>query len=110
MKVIFKPRQCGKTFEAAKIANDTGAYLVVDNVKQAKLIHKYFETKRFPLTFWELMESRLDGSYVQNIVIDNLDHFIQDLFPHLTIEAVTLTNPYKHKPPFKYRLKPYRKD
>lgn len=88
MKIIIGKRQSGRTLQAIQIANNTGAYLVVHSHHQACLVRD--QTQRFPLSYDELLNGKLRGSYVRNIVIDNLEMFFAHLLPGITIEAVVL--------------------
>ena len=89
MKIIGTERGKGKTTEAVKIANDTGAYLVVHN--QDEVTRLSTKCNRFPITYDELLDGHMKGSFVRNIVIDNIEMFIQRICPGLTIEAITIT-------------------
>lgn len=91
MKVITGPRAAGKTYEAAKIAKETGAYLVVNSMDEASRINN--AAGFFPVTYEELLSNKMVGSRVRKIVIDNLDIFVRSMFPHLEIEAVTISEP-----------------
>lgn len=91
MKLILKPIQGGKTTEAVKLANETGAYLVVANMHMAAHVAHSFDLDRYPVTFAELIEKQLKGSWVRNVVIDNLDECLKWYLGSLKIEGVTLT-------------------
>jgi hypothetical protein len=88
MKVIIGKRQTGRTSQAIRIANRTGAYLAVRNHRAATEVGA--RTNRFPLTHHELSRECLRGSYIRNIVIDDLEEFLLQVLPGLTIEAVVL--------------------
>jgi len=58
-----------------EIANEMGAYLIVRDRQAAKRLSE--QTNRFPVTFEELLDSRMEGSRVRNIVIDDADEFLR---------------------------------
>lgn len=98
MDVIKKARRMGKTTEAAKLSNETGAYLVVINRDHAKELNSSGKTKRNPVTFDEFRQDNMRGSFVRNIVIDDFDIFIQQelsnifsQFSGLKIEGISFT-------------------
>ena len=89
MKILRKGRRTGKTTEAIKVANETGAYLVVHSKEEAKRVSD--DTDRFPITYSELLKGKMEGSFVRNIVIDNLEVFLQRALPGVKIELITTT-------------------
>ncbi len=91
MKVIVTIPQAGKTTEAIEIARQTKAYLVVRDRTEAKRIYSKNPDIKFPITFEELLSDKVRGLKSRNIVIDNLDMFIQRVLPLCKVEAVTLT-------------------
>ncbi len=97
-RLIHRARRGGKTTEAVKLAIQTGAYLIVPNRNEALRLSKEFPELRFPITWNEFLQSRMQGSFVRKVVIDNLDQCIQQMFP-FTIEAVTMSTPLDRKNP-----------
>jgi len=75
MKTFKAPRQGGKTRLAVEAANACGGYLVVKNKQEAKRVFHNFKLDRFPITYKDVFEG-MKGSYVRNIVIDNMDDFV----------------------------------
>lgn len=95
MKTIYKSRAGGKTRDAVKIAVAYDAYLVVDNDKQASLLHQEFHEHglRMPVSFSEFASTKMQGSWIKKVVIDNADALLRQLFPGLDILAITITDP-----------------
>ena len=92
MKLMYTGIRMGKTTEAIRLANETGAYLVVRSRDEALRVSKLNPSpNRFPVTFQEILEQRMRGSFVRNIVIDNVDLFIQRIVGDLLIEGITIS-------------------
>lgn len=91
MKFLIKPRRGGKTVDAVKLANETGAYLVVRNQNWAREVDQLYKPNRFPVTYADVLEGRMRGSFVRNIVIDDVDAFIQYACMGLIVEACTMS-------------------
>jgi len=72
-------RGTGKTKRAVELAMATGAYLVVRNRDEAHRLSQEYPKLRFPVTFQELKDTRMQGSFVRNIVIDDLEDFKNQL-------------------------------
>lgn len=94
MKVMYSGRQFGKTTEIIKKAHATGSYIVVATRKDAQRISKHAEDLginiRFPVTWEELVSAGYSTGFVKDIVIDDLDRIIQNLFQQ-KIHLVTMT-------------------
>lgn len=95
-ELIYGARRFGKTTRAIEIVNKRGGYLVVTDRKQA--IDANAKTERFPITFDELLKTKMRGSFVRNIVIDNFDVLLErelekafSFLSKLKVEAVTFT-------------------
>lgn len=97
MQVICRGKQTGKTEEAIRIASSTGAYLVVISRAEAQRVSALADQMRLPIrhpvTADELAMNQMRKSWVRNVVIDNAELVLARIFSHLTIEAVTLTQP-----------------
>lgn len=88
MKLINRSRHSEKTKDAVRIANETGAYLIVRDSYAALEISNF--TNRFPVTYAEFFDSnRMKASRVRNIVIDDIDCLIEYMTRGLKIEAMT---------------------
>lgn len=88
MKIINKVRGAGKTTEAIKVANETGAYLVVHSDGEAKRIAD--NCNRFPITYQELVNPS-GRNYGSKVVIDNINIFLSWLIRDKVI-AFTITS------------------
>jgi hypothetical protein len=80
-------RAIGRTTDMVKLANETGAYLVVRDRNAAMRLQDVCE--RFPVTYSELMQDRMRGSMVRNIVIDDADALLKYILSPLTIEGIS---------------------
>lgn len=84
----------GKTEEAIKLANKTGAYLLVANRMEAnRIAHR---CDRHPVTLDEILDRQMRGSFVKNMVVDNADWILQTFLFHQGIhkvEAITINDP-----------------
>lgn len=98
MRIIYKSRRCGKTTEAAKLANETGAYLACLNRDEVvRIVHQEkIQCDRFPITFEEI--EGLKRSWVRNVVIDNFDillerelHELFSKYRGLKVEGLSFT-------------------
>ena len=96
MKVIYRPRQAGKTLELIKIAEKDNLYIVCPNRSQvyhiAELAKKIGLVIPFPLTWQELIDKQYYSKTINGFLIDNLDQCIQTLSPTVEIKGVSLTN------------------
>lgn len=102
MKRIKKARRAGKTTDAISLANETGAYLICLNEEEKRRIRD--ECQRNPVSFNELNEYGMRGSFVRNIVIDNFDMYFEQRLSKaikyvltpldgLKIDGITFTEP-----------------
>lgn len=96
MKIELRARRFGKTTEAIKKAHETKAYLIVINEAEKRRVVKMAEEMnlniRNPVTWAEYQQDQMRGSFVRNVVIDNADYILQQVFPALKIEMITLTD------------------
>lgn len=95
MKLIIKPRQSGKTSELIRMSEETNAYILTLNRGMAEYVSKMAAQQGynilFPITLDEYMRSRLKGSHVTHILIDNADMVLQHIFSEATIDAITMS-------------------
>lgn len=89
MLTILKAKGAGKTTDCIAEANRTGAYLVVRDQDVAHAVAHL--TDRFPVTYGELLNGGMRGSFVRNIVIDDADALLRYVLPYLKIDAISLT-------------------
>lgn len=91
MKIIHHGRRMGKTTKVIKLANDTGAYIVVPTRQDVMRLMEYNPPPdRFPLTWNEFLDCRMQGSFVRNIVFDDIDRCLAMLAP-VVIEGLSIT-------------------
>jgi hypothetical protein len=94
-RLIARPQRHGKTIEAIRLAAETGAYLIVVHAQEAMRVNELAKSMnldiRYPVTFDEFDRTRMRGSMVRNVVIDNADEFLRRMFSGLTIDAATWT-------------------
>lgn len=102
MKVFIGSMRAGKTTQMIKQAAKTGAYIICMNMKEAKRVADQAEDMglqiRFPVTFQELLDNKMRGSFVRNILIDNCDSFLHAFLPGLDIEGVSFTTEESQPP------------
>lgn len=94
MKIVNLDRGEGKTTAAIKQAHETGAYIIVKSREEAHYTMRMAEELhlniRFPVTFEEFLNSRMRGSHVRNIIIEDAERLFLSLFNGFEIEMVTL--------------------
>lgn len=90
----------GKTTEAIKLANETGAYLICINEEEKRRIRE--QCKRNPVSFAEFNSYGMKGSFVRNIVIDNFDVWLEleldkimRAFADLKVDGITYTDSFE---------------
>lgn len=83
-----------KTTISIKEANKRGAYLVVKDTREASRVHRIAIDMGvnilFPITFNDILNDKMKGSFVRNIVIDNADMFIKKACDGLYVDLITL--------------------
>ena len=92
MEVICKGRRFGKTTEIVKLALEHDAYIVVPDRHQARHLFEEYPNIRFPITWDELMQTRMQGAHpsARKIVIDNLDMCLEAMLSPVKILGVSL--------------------
>lgn len=95
MKKIILPREKGKTTELIKMAHEEELYIITPTKSSALMI---FEQARsmgldilFPISWEEYKEHRLRGSGIKEILIDDAEIIIEQVFRGLRIKAITMT-------------------
>ena len=74
----------GQTTEAVRLAKEKSAYLIVRDRKTAHRLSQQHPELRSPITFLELMDTRMRGSFIKDIVIDDVEYFKYMLFCSIT--------------------------
>jgi hypothetical protein len=99
MKILLKPRASGKTTEAIKLAAKTHAYIVCKDRQRCFEIIRMADDMglniRNPVSFREVLQSikketRPTG-FVNNIIIDDAEMFLQFLFSTNLIDMITMS-------------------
>lgn len=94
MKIIYKPRQCGKTIEAIKMSAETGSYIVCRSQGECRRVFRMAQVLGlnipFPISFDEFLRGKYHGRHIKGFIIDNADMFLQYLTP-VRVECVTLS-------------------
>lgn len=79
MKVIYKGRGQGKTYDMIKIASENNGYILCRTFQQAQHIYDLSKDMgldiHFPITYSDLPLTK--GQRVDNILIDNAEDFIE---------------------------------
>lgn len=93
MKVIYKGRGKGKTYDMIKIASENNGYILCSNVSQAQYIHELSKDIgldiNFPITYSELPLTK--GQRIDNILIDNAEGFIERMVGK-KVSAISITD------------------
>ena len=90
MKVFTAPRQKGKTRLAVDAANASDGYLVVKDRHEAQRVMQNYKCDRMPVTYADVLQGRMKGSWVRNIVIDNIDDFVVYACQGLRVDLGTI--------------------
>ena len=80
MKVIYKGRGQGKTYDMVKLASENKGYILCRTVQQAQHIYELSKDMglsiHFPITYSELPLTK--GQRIDSILIDNAEEFNYD--------------------------------
>lgn len=93
MKVIYKPRGQGKTYDMIKLASENKGYILCRTFQQAQ--HIYDLSKRhgldihFPITYADLPLTK--GQIIDSILIDNAEDFIEKSVGN-KVSAISITD------------------
>jgi len=103
MKIIYKPRQAGKTTELIKIASDGRYKLIVcchqDAVDMVwRLAHQLKEEgviknlPPMPITMAQFLEGRFAyGRNIESFLIDDVEHYFWRFSRGVPVEAMSIT-------------------
>ena len=97
MKIIYRPRQTGKTYELIKQADNYNGYIVTMNRRSCEnilgLAEKHNFKINFPLTLDEFLRGEFYPQGVKKVYFDNVDLILQNLAmrKNVLVEAITLT-------------------
>ena len=95
MKVIAKPRRGGKTTELIKLSAETNTYILVANKMRQKEVMRLANlmniTIPYPVTVEDYMKTQFRGSFIKNILIDDVEDVLHAFFYTVAIDAITVT-------------------
>ncbi len=96
MNWIIKEREAGKTTELIKKSSETGYYIIVATRQHARNLFNLAKSMNinipFPITVEEYFRSdKLHGSYIKNVLIDDVDEILKTIFNTVIIDTCTLT-------------------
>ena len=96
MNWIIKERGTGKTTELIKKSSETGYYIIVATRQNARNVFELARSMKidipFPITIDEYFRGdKMRGSYVKNVLIDDVDEILKTIFNTVIIDTCTLT-------------------
>jgi len=100
MKIIYKERRNGKTFELIKRAHQLGcegkkAYIICQHRKASFEIQDNAERLglkiHLPITYHDFRNHNYYGKNITCFLIDDADAFLENLSPTVQIDTITLT-------------------
>ena len=93
MKVIYKGRGQGKTYDMIKLASENKGYILCSTVYQARYIYDLSKDMgldiHFPITYSDLPLTK--GQIIDNILIDNAEDFIE-IMAGKKVSAISITD------------------
>ena len=85
----------GKTSEAIKLAAESFSYIVCYNRQETERIFRVAQNLGFniphPITFDDLLWKCYYGAGIKGFIIDNADHFLQQLCDGVELKGITMT-------------------
>jgi hypothetical protein len=95
MKIMNGERGSGKTVAAIQRAYETGAYIITFNHDESCRIMTVATELgfniRYPVTITEFLNGGMRGSRVRNVILDNADMVLKQIFQGFDIELMTMT-------------------
>lgn len=95
MNWIIKERGTGKTTELIKKSSETGYYIIVTSRNDAMNVFNLARSMNihipFPITVEGYLMHKMQGSYVENVLIDDVDNILKAIFYDVIIDTCTLT-------------------
>lgn len=93
MKVIYKGRGQGKTYDMIKLASENKGYILCSTFQQAQYIYDLSKDMglsiHFPITYSEMPLTK--GQRIDNILIDNAEDFIE-MAVGKKVSAISITD------------------
>lgn len=95
MDIIMDYRQTGKTTELIKMSAEKNEYILVANRQRASEVQRMAQNMGlnilYPITLHEYLDTRMRGSFIKNILIDDADLILQEIFNTVTIDCITMS-------------------
>lgn len=95
MDVIYRERGDGKTTELIHRSHDTWTYIITVNRKRADAIAKMARELGVdipnPISWEECRKNMFRGTFIRNILIDDADDLLKEIFFTVQIDAITMT-------------------
>lgn len=93
MKVIYKGRGQGKTYDMIKLASENKGYILCSTIQQAQYIYELSKDMglsiHFPITYSEMPLTK--GQRIDSILIDNAEDFIE-MAVGKKVSAISITD------------------
>ena len=93
MKVIYKGRGQGKTYDMIKLASENKGYILCSTFQQAQYIYELSKDMglsiHFPITYSEMPLTK--GQRIDSILIDNAEDFIE-MAVGKKVSAISITD------------------
>ena len=95
MKIIFRPRQSGKTQELIKESSKEWSYIVCHSREEAKRISRIAMEMSlnipFPITFDEFLGHKYHSKGIKSFLIDNVEWILEQL-TDIPIRTITMSD------------------
>lgn len=93
MKVIYKGRGQGKTYDMIKLASENKGYILCSTIQQAQYIYELSKDMglsiHFPITYSEVPLTK--GQRIDSVLIDNAEDFIE-MAVGKKVSAISITD------------------
>jgi predicted AAA+ superfamily ATPase len=94
VKVIYKPRQSGKTTELIEMASIGGGYVVCHNRAEAcsleRAARELGKSILFPITFDEYLSGAFAARNIKEFYIDNVELLLSRLSMTVPVKAIAV--------------------
>lgn len=93
---IIRPRQSGKTSELIRISENRKEYIAVATKSRANCLFRQAQEMGakipYPITLNEVSRGAMQGTNIRNILIDDADAVLKEIFRGTQIDVITMTN------------------
>lgn len=97
MLILGGKRVCGKTTELIKMSYTNQIPIIVLNTKRGEMIENLAKREGFKIpktiTYKEFAKG-IDGIRINEILIDDVEDILQDIFKYAKITAITTSIPF----------------